>query len=221
MKKILKDRSFRFSIILTAIKKNLLLSVAILISFSTSGQSLINFQQDSLFGYKNSSGKIVIAPAYESPATFHNGYAMIYHKGDIVVIDSLGHVITQFISFRGFDFNNTVSEGVFAAWDATKQRLGFMNLQGQWAIQPQYWEVEDFIDGLAAVWEDPDIHPDTLSDCGTPVAHSRWGYINHKGEYIIQPKYEEPGKRSGNTIIFDPGYGEVPEIYYLNGERVK
>ncbi len=197
----------------------IILTILLLLNSLTSFGQLTNFKSGSLYGYKDKSGTIVIPATYENPSEFKNGYAMIYHEGYIVVIDSVGKLITKFLSPIGYGFKHSVNEGLFAAFDTTAQRFGYMNTKGNWVIKPKYWSAEDFIDGVAAVWEDPNIHRDTFSGCGTLVTHSKWGYINHSGEYIIKPTYKEPGKRQNGMIVFGSHKGELIR-YDLEGNKL-
>lgn len=68
----------------------------------------------------------------------------------------------------------------FAANGLAKVRFngqyGYLNTKGEWAIEPQFAEAEDFADnGLARAMSVPII----------------WGYINTQGEWVIEPQFYE------------------------------
>lgn len=94
------------------------------------------------------------------------------------------------------------SDGVIATLDTTTELYGFKDSNDHWVIPPRFFEVQDFKNGLAPVWENPNRYVDEGSGCGTPVYHPSWGYIDLKGSYIIPSKYHEPGTWENNNLIF-------------------
>jgi hypothetical protein len=56
--------------------------------------------------------------------------------------------------------------------------MGFINRQGAIVIKPNFEEVKNFSDGLAAV---------RVGD----QASGKWGFINMKGEFIIKPIFDQ------------------------------
>lgn len=62
----------------------------------------------------------------------------------------LPQVYTE-ISAEQVDFLGTFHGGLAAARDTYSYREGYMNTEGQWAIEPVYRQVGDFIDGAALV----------------------------------------------------------------------
>src|SRR5262249_2825178 len=102
-----------------------------------------------------------------------------------------------------FLYFHQCSEGLLAVYDHYTNSYGFIDTEGKVVIEPQYYEVLDFTEGMAAVWKDADIHVDTFSGCGTAVSHSKWGFINRSDQYVIQPTYREVYEFMGGYAIAD------------------
>ncbi|GAA0893824.1 hypothetical protein GCM10009122_35040 [Fulvivirga kasyanovii] len=68
-------------------------------------------------------------------------------------------------------------------------RVGFINIDGEFEIQPTYDEAKRFSEGLAAVRID-----------------SLWGYIDSTGTMIIEPKFYEAGNFSSGRALVDLKY---------------
>ncbi|PKP15271.1 MAG: hypothetical protein CVU07_10675, partial [Bacteroidetes bacterium HGW-Bacteroidetes-23] len=54
------------------------------------------------------------------------------------------------------------------------KKMGFIDLNGNWVIEPKYEKVRAFSKSLAPVLEG-----------------KKWGYINTKGEFVVQPMYDD------------------------------
>lgn len=170
-----------------------LLLILLLLNFLTVfGQNRFPVPIDGKFGYIDRNGKVVIPAIFEEEAEFYNGLALIKEKDfEIKVIDTTGNIIFTFRNPNSnhFYYPHQCSEGLLAVYDHYSQGYGFIDIKGKIIIEPKYYEVLDFSEGLAGVWEDADIHVDTFSGCGTAVSHAKWGFINKTGKYKIQPGY--------------------------------
>jgi hypothetical protein len=201
--------------------KFLLTIVSVIVGQFLCAQNFVNFQENNHYGYKSIDGKIVIPAKFQYPADFHDGLALIREKTfNILVVDTAGKIC--FVGYNprtnGNEYKHKFSQGLIAIYDTATKRYGFKNIQGAWAIPPKYYEVQDFQDGLAAVWENPNIHVDKGSGCGSPVEHPKWGYINLKGKYIIPSKYPEPGKRQNSRVVLS--FYDKTEVYTSTGKKV-
>ena len=69
---------------------------------------------------------------------------------------------------------------------AAKQngKWGYITLQGEWAIRPQFDAAQSFSGGLAAVKVD-----------------GKWGYINAQGSFVITPQFEEALPFAGQPLL--------------------
>jgi hypothetical protein len=117
------------------------------------------------------SGKIVV----DSPDDILNGtfaedigaVQFITNRGvNAVLIDKTGKTIVAVddVDTDGF------SEGLVAA--KKNKKWGYLNSNGQFAIEPQFEKAFPFSEGLAAV---------SVAD--------KWGFIDHTGRFVITPKY--------------------------------
>ena len=199
-----------------------ILIFAVFLPFQNFGQRLFNFKVGENYGYKNANNVVVIPAQYEYPADFINGFALIM-VGDygIIILDTSGRQIFSFSNSRNNpnEYNHQYSEGMLAVYDSLSSRYGFIDTNGKIRIAPKFYEVQDFHNGLAAIWENPDIHVDEGSGCGTPVLHSKWGFINMEGEFIVPCEYEEPGKIENGIIVFEKN--AEPVYYNLDGTLIK
>jgi hypothetical protein len=174
--------------------RHILLVLSVLSSLTVFGQNRFPVPIDGKFGFIDRKGKLVIPAVFEEEAEFHNGLALIKEKDfEIKVIDTTGNIIFNFKNPNSnyWVYPNQCEEGLLAVYDHYSESYGFIDTKGKIVIEPKYYEVLDFSDGLAGVWEDADIHVDTFSGCGTAVTHAKWGFINKTGEYVIQPNYYE------------------------------
>ena len=185
-------------------------------------QNLINFKVNDKFGYKDSTGKIVLQATYEFPAEFENGIAVIVEDHYIILLNNQGKEIGKYENgyHSHYNFFHKFSNGLLATYDSTSKKYGYIDMKGEWIIKPNYFEVTDFQYQFANVWEDPDIHVDINSDCGTPVLHPKWGVIDKNQRYVIRPKYAEPGIIEKDKIVFQGSDGKK-YVYDLNGWRIK
>jgi hypothetical protein len=170
------------------------------------------------WGYINKKGILVIPPIFKEKADFQNGFAIIM-EDNINEIDKLakvinvdGEIIYSFNYYSNYVFQHKFSEGLLAVPDNETNKYGFINTKGEWVIPPNFYEVLDFSEGLAAVWENENSHVDQSSGCGTAVPHPSWGYINKKGKYIIESKFY-------NATSFENSYAIINEKEIINKEE--
>lgn len=124
------------------------------------------------WGFINKKGKTVVVPKYDDVSDFENGLASVTKKNHYSVIDTLGN---ELIPFRYSRYSLSFNEGLSSAHDvADPDHLlwGYIDLSGNWVIEPRYESVRDFHDSIAAV-----------------ESTDGWGFINHRDEYVIQPVY--------------------------------
>ncbi len=102
---------------------------------------------------------------------------------DLVGVESTGLVLPY--GWVPFAF----SEGLSCVYPLSSgyRGFGYIDLTGQWVIQPQFQTAECFRNGLAAIQQD---------------FNSKWGYIDKEGEMVIPPRFD-------NTIAFSEGLAVV------------
>jgi hypothetical protein len=122
------------------------------------------------YGYIDRSGKMVIPPQFEKAGPFSEGLAAVYNGDQGGYIDKSGKLV---INGKEFDLARAFSEGL-AAVQGKNEKYGFIDKTGKFVIQPQFYRVGDFSEGLAAV---------------NPV-EAEWpgdlAYINQKGQIVIK-----------------------------------
>jgi hypothetical protein len=123
--------------------------------------------EHSLFGYLDVNGRVAIPPQFEGAEGFHDGLARVKFKG----------------------------------------KFGFITRDGKFAVKPQYDSASSrFREGTAVVelakkrrFVDCSGNFvagefDELWDSGAFVLEARvgtkWGFVNRRGEFLIEPKYE-------------------------------
>jgi WG containing repeat len=80
------------------------------------------------------------------------------------------------------------SDGLAAILEG--KSYGYINLNGDRVIPPQYYSVNDFSEGLAAV---------VLTEDG------KWGYVDKTGKMVIQPQFDEARKFSDGMAAVSQG----------------
>ena len=134
-------------------------------------EGLAAVEVNSLWGFVDKTGAIVIAPAYDFVLrSFADGYAAVHCDNDrIAFIDRTGKKLSECIFEETWGFE----EGL-AAVQTIDGKWGFMDTKGRLAIKPQFDYADSFLNGLAKVriTKDNSIYE---------------GYINHRGDYVIRP----------------------------------
>lgn len=154
---------------------------------------------------------------HTSVSNFHNGVAIIHASDDKIngtgyskygAIDNNGKIIID-VKFDKINYSGW-NEGLAAAKDNTidDRHYGYIDLTGQFVINPQFLVANSFHDGIAKVKMDNNKwgfidktgkfileakYNDIRSfSCGMGVVakDGRYGFINTKGKFIIEPKYE-------------------------------
>ncbi len=142
------------------------------------------------FKYIDKTGKTIFSIKNIPGATpFSGGYARIMEKGKknrIYSVDKKGKEVKgSSISFKAFAPQLKYflySEGMVKYIDPASSLYGYLNDKGKITIKPEYEEVEDFSEGLAAV-------KSVLS-----TGERKWGYIDKSGKKVIDFIYSyKPG----------------------------
>jgi len=140
---------------------------------------------------------VVIEPEYFYSGTFNEGFAVVKLSSDMQaadwgMIDTTGEVVLggDFVECGNF------AEGVFpAAVNKDGKTLwGFMDGQGNWAIEPKFTSALSFSEGLAGAQS---------------ADNSLWGYIDNTGDWVLEPVYEGvsdfseglAGVHGGNLVV--------------------
>ena len=122
------------------------------------------------FGYKDTTGKIVIPARFDEASHFSEGLARVRINEKYEFINEEGKEVI----LPQFDIVHFFVEGLAAI--SINGKWGFINKTGQVVIQPSYDEVTAFNDGIAGV---------RVGDF--------WGFIDKTGIMIVQPKFKSLG----------------------------
>ncbi len=125
--------------------------------------------KDDKFGFINKEGEWIIPARYDLATDFDPGtdLAEVRLGSEYCFITKTGELIHVKDAIKMGDFNCGL------AWARNKNdKIGFVNVKGEWAIQPQFDAVRDFKNGFAAVKID-----------------KSWGVVDKQGNWIIKPTY--------------------------------
>ncbi len=164
------------------------------------------FKKDGLWGYIDTTGKEVIAPAYKLAGFFNEGLTYVQIGDAIGYINETGKVVIEAkypAAYSFFDGYASVMQ---------EEDWGVINTQGEMVIEPKFAGPLVFHNGLAKIKlerglfstygfinpkGDTVIYPqyEKLSDfsdgvCMASKEGGKYGYLNTKGEWVIQPNME-------------------------------
>jgi hypothetical protein len=151
-------------------------------------------------GYINKSGKFEIAAIYKYGTAFCEGFAFVVSDGGPpTCIDKKGNV--KFVlkeAERVFAF----SEGL-ALFINSDDKYGFVDKNGNVAINPQFEEAIPFFEGFAAVKQ-----------------NKKWGFIGKDGKLLINPQFERVlNFKEGKAAFYDGkkwGFIDTKGAYVIN-----
>ena len=145
----------------------------------------IPFEEDGVWGYKDSQGEVVIPPRFLLAEEFSpEGLAPVVDDAGWAYIDVEGKVVIRpFVVDNGPDY---FSEGL--ARFTREGKFGFFDEKGKVVIPPKYDFAAPFSEGLAAFCAGCKEEP---SGEHRIVKGGKWGFINRQGEIVIPPKFDE------------------------------
>ena len=176
------------------------------------------------FGYIDVKGSYIINPQYKYASNFSEGLAIVVpENGKIRYIDKEGEIK---IELKDADFAGNFHNGL--AKYKLNGKWGFIDKSGKTIINPQYDNVFDFTENLAAIsikndneetlWGFIDITGKTVVNpqfknvqpfsnglACVSIDSKQFGYIDKTGKYIINPQFEEATNFFGNVAAFKQG----------------
>lgn len=161
---------------------------------------------ENKWGYINSLGDTVIMPHFDGARSFLNGLAAVNLSGtrnfySLVggkwgFIDKHGSIVIR----PQFDCAGDFSEGLAPVM--IDKKWGYIDRSGEITIESQFDCAGNFYNGLAPV----NINGDDLyiyyTARGYRIKGGKWGYINTKGHFRIQPQFD-------NATDFSKGLAKV------------
>lgn len=199
--------------------------------------------QDSLFGYINAKGEVIIKPQFERAAQFNEGLAYFEKDGKYGFINTKGEVVIQPVykkKSRGW-LNLSIEplgESFFKEGLAIfhkEEKFGFMNQKGEEVIPAQFLDAEPFCQGLAQVRMGSQRYfinkkgenafgkefewARSFNDSMASVhIDGKVGYINISGQLVIPAKYYTGGTFvDGYTVVKDSQESKVWKLIDKKG----
>ena len=174
-------------------KKLVLILCVVLLSGCTSNES--QQIEDTASKTYSPIDELFIQPQFESVSDFSDGMSSYSTRasdaplftgggntGKPLKLD-LGDNLNGYISSEGkilppiytsaYDFKNGVS-----AVAQEEDKFGVIDKSGKWIVQPEYYFINSFSSGLAPFQKNK---------------KEKYGYMNLKGEIVIEPKYDSAG----------------------------
>lgn len=137
--------------------------------------SVSNTTGNTLYGYMNLKGKVVIPAIYTYTEAFKDGKAVVAKAGgNYSVIDTQGNVLE---SSKGYPSFPVLTDGMIAFYDKASEKYGYKREDGTIAIRAGFSEAGSFRDGYAVVTVETDEYT------------SRYGLIDKSGKYVLLPEY--------------------------------
>lgn len=123
---------------------------------------------DEKVGFIDSKGVWIIPAKFDYVRDFdpESGLARVKINGQWAYTNRSGKLMHVYITEVYGDFNSGLAKG------EVKNRVGYFDTKGQWAINPQFDDGYDFYNGYAAVKKD-----------------GKWGIIDREGKWIVQPTF--------------------------------
>jgi WG containing repeat len=171
---------------------------------------LASIKRDGLWGAINSSGDLVIPPAFGGPLIFSEGFAA-FSSGDTRdgdkrgVLSATGEIIVK----PRYRHVSHFSGGLACIYDG--QLYGYIDGDGNQVIPPFFEDARAFSEGVAAVKLDGAwgyIHPDASTAiairfiCERGMAgpfreglarvarNGKWGHINKEAKFVVEPRFD-------------------------------
>lgn len=176
------------------------------------GDELKPAEANGRWGYVDSAAQFVIKPKYFAAQPFKEGLALVvtrkswqplgseygeFRLAQITYVDHSGHEIRAPLSVRrAASFSDgmavVVPDSVWRA-EGGCAKGGYLNTQGEWAIEPQFDGLHDFSKGLAAV--------NFGANCGMG---GKWGYVDKSGKIVIEVKFLSAGQfHNGRACVVE------------------
>jgi hypothetical protein len=159
-----------------------------------------------LYGLLDENGKELIAAKYKDIKWIQNGLFRASEKEGVVLIKANGNLINKKFQeigdFKLVNQDDVDSERLAVAALYETKKYGFINLSGDFAINPIFDKVRNFSNGFAEV-----------------KINGKWGYIDKKGKIAIPAIYDDvwPFWLDGKAMVAQKGKQWKKGIINING----
>lgn len=163
--------------------KNIAFFIAFSVTcFTATSQSLYPYKQGDLWGYIDTTGAPVIAPAYELAGFFYEGLAYAQIGDALGFIDEKGNEVIKAKYQAAFNFNEGYASVLL------DEDWGVINNKGEMVIEPRFSGPMMFYNGLAKFKLERGLF-------------STYGFVNTKGDTIIYPSFEKASNFSDGLCM--------------------
>lgn len=172
--------------------------------------------KEKKYGFINKDGKVQIAPQFYYVSFFSDGYCAVMNKENKwAYIDSTGKMITNYLYKEAEPFHNGIAV-------VEEQAYGVINKRGKYIIPATYMGI--VIDGDKLIFKKDsrcgwmDINEKVLIaprfEAALPFGNSKyapvmdkeqWGYIDTKGNFIVQPQFRRAYMWDGDKAVAEAG----------------
>ncbi|MCH8904132.1 MAG: WG repeat-containing protein [Bacteroidetes bacterium] len=192
--------------------KSINILIILVLSMQTNAQplwgDLIPYRKGELWGYADTTGKIIIKPKYTYLSVFSSNLVSARYKGKKVLINKQGRLICK------YDYIGNLDNG-YARISNDNKLWGLIDSLGKEIVSPCYRSIEKMSEGYAAVYKD------------------KYGYIDSTGKLKVPHKYNtaQPFYKGRAWVNFEnkPGsidkdgnwrfLGEYEYVSFLNNQR--
>lgn len=164
-------------------------------------------KKNGKWGYKNSSGKLVINYKFDNPDVFQDGVAGVTLNGKDGLINTKGEILVPFGKYKSiYLFHEGLAQVI-----GQNSLYGFINAKGKEVIPCKYVSAGAFLDGLSQVENNNKIGyinksgkivvPIIYEDAEDPTLpyvneikvekNGKWGLLSMKGTVLVEPVYDE------------------------------
>ncbi len=153
--------------------KNIILTITItFVSLLTNSQS---FAQNS----------VIVRQCPDTDLNKEVNYYLVSTGGNKVLLENMSSVGSDPFFYNGLKF----------MYDREKEKMGCINEQGEWKIEPQFDHklYSQFVDGVAAV-----------------SLNGKFGFIDSLGNWVIQPSYGNAFNFHGDIAMVDKAIDQIP-----------
>lgn len=162
-------------------------------------EGLANVYDGRRWGYIDKTGKYVIPPRFLYPANFRNGRAFVVNgNGRRYLIDKVGNPILPYYRIESPYFNGVAlaRPGYQRQQHTVMQNRSFtlIDTAGRFLFTAEFDRIGRWGNGMAPVLVgsiagDPVSHPAPVKP--TENLGGKWGFINGKGQIVVNPVYQD------------------------------
>ena len=172
---------------------------------SPDGDSLEFFVSNRKRGYFNRfTGELAIPAQYDKAWVFSEGVACVYKDGELTYIDHNGNAAID----RNFPYTERIDSYCFhdglCAVMGDNERIGLINKQGEWVVEPQYYYLYHEKSGF---WKTEDLDGEE-------------GLIDANGKEILAVAFYDITINAQNKLISAISPDKVDMIFDFDGNIV-